>query len=594
MKNKLNALRQKMRDHNLQGYLVPHTDEHQSEYTPSYAKRIAWLTGFKGSAGLVSVALDTAAIFVDGRYTLQVRDQVDMKIYQQMKLYIDKGEDWFFDNLKEGDVVGFDPWLHDKASLKRAETKLSSKGIIFKAIGSNLIDEIWKDRPAPSRAKVKVQDVRFAGESSSAKRKRIAIKMKEVEANALVITSLDSIAWLFNIRGTDVDCTPLVLSFAILHQSGKADLFIDKEKLTDDVIKHLGKSVKCYGKDEFAGALASLGKGQKKVMVDPKRAHKAIFDLLIDVDAQIVEADDPCQLDKACKNQVELDGTRAAHVRDAAAVCRFLRWLDENGPSGKYDELDAVKKLYEYREEVPLFRGDSFDTISGAGSNGAIVHYNVKEAKPKKIEKNMLYLVDSGGQYLDGTTDITRTITIGEPTEEQRDNFTRVLKGHIALAQARFPKGRTGAHLDTLARKPLWDVGLDYDHGTGHGVGCYLGVHEGPQSISPLAHSVALQAGMVLSNEPGYYKTGEYGIRIENLVIVRNSYFRGQERPMHTFETITLVPIDTRLVNAHMMNVAEITWLNIYHAKVREKISPLLTGPDREWLMNATGSITSL
>lgn len=594
MKNKLNALRQKMREQKLTGFLVPHTDEHQSEYTPSYAKRIAWLTGFKGSAGLVGVTLGTAAIFVDGRYTLQVRDQVDMKIYQQMKLFEDKIEDWFYDNLKEGDVVGFDPWLHDKSTLERAEKKLSSKGIVLKAVEINPIDEIWDDRPSPSTAEIKAHDVKFAGETSNAKRKRIALKLKELNADALVITSLDSIAWLFNIRGTDVECTPLVLSFAILHHTGKADLFVDPKKLTDDVSKHLGKSVSCYRKDEFVEVLSTLGKRKKSVMVDTKRAHKAIFDILSDANAAIIESQDPCQLDKASKNQIELEGTRAAHVRDAVAVCRFLRWLDENGESSKYDELDAVKKLYEYREEVPLFRGNSFDTISGAGSNGAIVHYNVKEAKPKKIEKNMLYLVDSGGQYLDGTTDITRTVAIGEPTEEQRDNFTRVLKGHIALAQARFPKGRTGAHLDTLARKSLWDVGLDYDHGTGHGVGCYLGVHEGPQSISPLGHSVALQAGMILSNEPGYYKTGEYGIRIENLVIVRNSDFRGQERPMHTFETITLVPIDTRLVNAHMMNVAEITWLNIYHAKVREKIAPLLSGKDREWLMQATESITSL
>lgn len=594
MKNKLNALRQKMREQKIAGLLVPHTDEHQSEYTPSYAKRIAWLTGFKGSAGMVGITLGAAAIFVDGRYTLQVRDQVDMKIYQQMKLYEDKIEDWFFDNLKEGDVVGFDPWLHDKATLERAEKKLSTKGISLKSIKTNLVDEIWKDQPSPSTVGIKAHDERFAGETSSVKRKRVANILKEASVNALVLTSLDSIAWLLNIRGEDVECTPLALSFAILHQSGKADLFIDPEKLNDDVSKHLGKSVSCYEKDRFEEALAALGKSKKRVMVDPKRAHKAIFDILMSANAEIVEAADPCQIDKACKNQIELEGTRAAHVRDAAAVCRFLCWLDENGPSGKYDELDAVKKLYQFREEVPLFRGNSFDTISGAGSNGAIVHYNVKEAKSKRIEKNMLYLVDSGGQYLDGTTDVTRTVAIGEPTEEQRDNFTRVLKGHIALAQARFPKGRTGAHLDTLARKPLWDVGLDYDHGTGHGVGCYLGVHEGPQSISPLGHSVALQAGMILSNEPGYYKTGEYGIRIENLVIVRNSDFRGQERPMHTFETITLVPIDTRLVNAHMMNVAEITWLNIYHAKVREKIAPLLSGKDLEWLMQATESITSL
>ncbi|MDG1707301.1 MAG: aminopeptidase P family protein [Emcibacteraceae bacterium] len=594
MNNKLAALRQKMRDHNLAGFLVPHTDEHQSEYTPDYAKRIAWLTGFMGSAGLVAVTLDHAAIFVDGRYTLQVRDQVDMKLYEQLKLHQDPAEDWYMENLSKGDVVGFDPWLHDKNWIKRATDKLSDKGIILKAVETNLIDAVWSNRPEPSMAMAVEHYVKYAGETSKDKRKRIAKKVKEEGADALVITSLDSIAWLLNIRGQDVDCTPLVLSFVILHKSGKADLYIAPEKLNNDVIQHLGSDIKCHAKDDFEIGLNSLGNNQSKVMVDPKRAHGAIFEILLSSNANIIEAEDPCQLDKACKNEAELQGTRAAHIRDAAAVCRFLRWIDENAASGKYDELDAVNILYNFRKDIDLFKGNSFDTISGAGSNGAIVHYNVKEASPKKLKKDMLYLVDSGGQYLDGTTDITRTIAIGTSTEEQRDNFTRVLKGHIALAQARFPQGRSGAHLDTLARKSLWDVGLDYDHGTGHGVGSYLGVHEGPQSISHLSHSVPLQSGMILSNEPGYYKTGEYGIRIENLGIVRNSVIRGQERPMNTFETVTMVPIDTRLVNAHMMTAAEITWLNIYHAKVRELIGPLLDGDDLKWLNDATESITTL
>ena len=594
MDNKLAALRQKLRDYSLAGFIVPHTDEHQSEYTPSYAKRISWLTGFMGSAGLVTVTLDRAAIFVDGRYSLQVRDQVDMKLYEQMKLHQDLAENWYMENLSEGDVVGFDPWLHNKNWIKRATDKLSEKGIILKAIETNPIDEVWNDRPVPSAAMAVSHDVKYAGETSKNKRKRIAATIKEKDANALVITSLDSIAWLLNIRGEDVDCTPLVLSFVILHKSGKADLYIAPEKLNDDVIQHLGSDIKCHPKVDFEKGLKSLGDNQSKVMVDPKRSHAAIFDILLSSNADIIEGEDPCQLDKACKNETELDGTRAAHIRDAVAVCRFLRWIDENAASGKHDELDAVNVLYGFRKEVELFKGNSFDTISGAGSNGAIVHYNVKEASPKKLKKNMLYLVDSGGQYLDGTTDITRTIAIGDTTEEQRDNFTRVLKGHIALAQARFPQGRTGAHLDTLARKSLWDVGLDYDHGTGHGVGSYLGVHEGPQSISPLSHAVPLQSGMILSNEPGYYKTGEYGIRIENLVVVRNSVIRGQERPMNTFETVTMVPIDTRLVNAHMMTASEITWLNIYHAKVRENITPLLSGDDLKWLTAATESITAL
>ncbi|MBT5187548.1 MAG: aminopeptidase P family protein, partial [Kordiimonadaceae bacterium] len=426
------------------------------------------------------------------------------------------------------------------------------------------------------------------------KRKRIAALLKSKGANALVLTALDSIAWLFNIRGSDVNCTPLVLSFAILYDNAKADLFIDSDKIDDEVKKHLGSHVNLFSKNDFVAGLGKLGTSNKCVMVDPKKSHAAIFEALENADAKIIEADDPIQLDKACKNDVELEGARKAHIRDAVAVCRFLYWIDNNAHKGKIDEIDAVNEFYDLRKEVPLFQGNSFDTISGAGPNGAIVHYKVSPETSRKLENGMLYLVDSGGQYLDGTTDITRTVAIGTPTEEQRDRFTRVLKGHIALAQARFPVGRSGAHLDTLARKSLWDVGLDYDHGTGHGVGSYLGVHEGPQSISPVGHNVALKPGMILSNEPGYYKTGEYGIRIENLVIVRDSGYAEEERPMLTFETITIAPIDTRLVNPHMMSAAEITWLNIYHAKVRETVSPLLENDEKEWLIHATESITSL
>ena len=592
MDKRLKALRQKLREEKLSAFLVPHTDEHQSEYTPSYAERLEWITGFKGSAGFSVVSLNQAAIFVDGRYTLQVRDQVDLSLFSTLKLHQDQVEDWLFDNLDEGDVVGYDPWLHSKKWLEKAERKLSPKNISLKAVTKNSIDEVWLDRPEPSKALAKLHQDKYSGEKSSLKRRRIAGEVKSKGADALVLTALDSIAWLFNIRGSDVDTTPLVLSFAILYNTGKAALFIDPDKIDDDILKHLGKQVKHYPKEDFTSALQKLGKDGLKVMADPKSAHAAIFEALQSSDAVIIEADDPCQLDKACKNDVELDGTRNAHIRDAVAVCKFLCWVDENTPSSKIDEIDAVNKLLELRKEVFLFQGVSFDTISGAGPNGAIVHYKVTEETSRKLENNIIFLVDSGGQYLDGTTDITRTIAIGKPTEEQRNNFTRVLKGHIALAQARFPVGRTGAHLDTLARKSLWDVGLDYDHGTGHGVGSYLGVHEGPQSISPLAYNVPLKPGMIISNEPGYYKTGEYGIRIENLVIVGNSKYEEEERPMLTFETITMVPIDTRLVNVHMMTAAEITWLNIYHAKVREKIMPFLKGKDKEWLIQATEAIT--
>lgn len=594
MKNRLRSLRQELREQKLTCFLIPHTDEHQSEYTPSYAERLAWVTGFDGSAGFAAVTLTQAAIFVDGRYTLQAKSQVDNALFSRMKLYQDPIEDWLFDNLSQGDVVGYDPWLHTKDWLARAEKKLALKNISLKAVELNPVDQVWTDRPKPSKALIEIHRDRYSGEKSSLKRKRLAGEVKEKGADALVLTSLDSIAWLFNIRGSDVAMTPLVLSFAILHSTGRAELFVDPDKLNDEVEKHLSTQVKCHSKEEFNTTLEQLGNDKLKVLVDPVRAHAAVFEALEKAGAQIIEGDDPCQLDKACKNDVELAGTRKAHIRDAVAVCRFLCWLDEHGPSGKIDEMDAVNELFDLRKEVSLFQGNSFDTISGAGPNGAIVHYRVTEKTSRKLEKDMIYLVDSGGQYLDGTTDITRTVTIGTPTEEQRDHFTRVLKGHIALAQARFPVGRTGAHIDTLARKSLWDVGLDFDHGTGHGVGSYLGVHEGPQSISPLSYKVALKPGMILSNEPGYYKAGEYGIRIENLVIVRNSEYEGEERPMLTFETITLAPIDTRLVNAHMMSVAEITWFNIYHAKVREKIAPLLEGKEKEWLIRATESITTL
>ena len=594
MVERLRALRQVMRENKVAAFLVPHADEHQSEYTPKYAERLSWISGFDGSAGFACITLSEAALFVDGRYTLQAKNQVDGKAYTRLNIPDDKPEDWLFDQLKRGDVVAYDPWLHTKPWIESVASKLAKKNIELKAYQTNFIDEVWKDRPAPSKAKATVHKDRYSGEKSSDKRKRIAAELKSRGAKALVITSLDSIAWLFNIRGSDVEHTPLVLSFAILFDNANAVLFIDPDKLDKEVKTHLGKQVEFKPKENFIKDVKKLSGDGLKIIADPKKAPAAVFDVLSAGKSEIIELNDPCQLDKACKNEVELDGARSAHIRDAVAVCRFLRWVDENGPTGKYDELDAVQKLLDLRKEVPLFQDTSFDTISGAGPNGAIVHYRVTEKSSRKLNKCMIYLCDSGGQYLDGTTDITRTVTIGTPTEEQKDHFTRVLKGHIALAQARFPKGRTGAHLDTLARKSLWDVGLDYEHGTGHGVGSYLGVHEGQQSISPLGYSTPLKPGMILSNEPGYYKTGEYGIRIENLIIVRNSEYEEEERPMLTFETITLVPIDTRLVNAHMMSAAEITWLNIYHAKVREKISPMLSGKDKEWLLNATESITSL
>lgn len=592
MKNKLVALRQQLREKKLDGFIIPHADEHQSEYTPSYAQRLCWISGFNGSAGQAALTLDRAAIFVDGRYTLQVREQVDVKNFTPLSLHTDKLEDWLIDVLPKGGRVGYDPWLHTRASLEKVRKGL--RGIELVPVDQNPIDQVWEDRPGPSLAPAVPHLLKYSGEAATHKRERIAAAVREAGADAVVLSSLDSIAWLLNIRGSDVDHTPLVLSFAILKVDGTASLFVAPEKISPELKKHLGKGVKLHAKTDFEDGLKALGKKEFIVQLDETRSPSAIFDILENSGATVIIATDPCVLPKACKNDVELDGTRAAHIRDAVALCRFLAWVDTHGPSGKVDEIAAADKLLEFRKSVPLFQDTSFTTITGAGPNGAIVHYRVTPETSRMLDNGMIYLVDSGGQYLDGTTDVTRTIAIGKPTEEQKDRFTRVLKGHIALAQARFPKGRTGGHLDVLARKPLWDVGLDYDHGTGHGVGSFLGVHEGPQNISEGAVHVPLVPGMILSNEPGYYKSGEYGIRIENLVIVRESDFVEEERPMLTFETITFAPIDRRLINPHMMTTAEITWYNIYHAQVRDKVAPHLKGDDLVWLMGATESLIVL
>ncbi|WP_321396592.1 aminopeptidase P family protein [Emcibacter sp.] len=591
-KGRLLSLRQQLRDLGLQGFVVPHADEHQNEYTPANAERLAWLTGFTGSAGEAVLTLSEGAIYVDGRYTLQVRQQTDRNQFTPLNLYEDKMEDWLVDRVGKGDRIGYDPWLHTREWIGKVSEKLSEKGALFVPLDDNPIDQVWQDRPADSDAPAVAHPIEYSGEDSLHKRERIGADIKSKGADAAVLTLLDSIAWLFNIRGRDVAHTPLVSSYAILFADGSATLYIDPGKVNKELKAFLGDSVKLTSKSVFPAGLVKLKK--KRVLVDPKRSHAAVFELLDKAGAVIVEGQDPCLLPKAMKNDVEIKGTRAAHNRDAVAVCKFLAWLDTAGPKGSIDEAAAAEKLLSFREEQDLFRDTSFDTISGAGPNGAIVHYRVTPDSSRTLEPDMLYLVDSGGQYLDGTTDITRTVCIGTPTEEQKDRFTRVLKGHIALAQARFPHGRSGAHLDSLARKPLWDVGLDYDHGTGHGVGSYLGVHEGPQSISRLGFGVPLEQGMILSNEPGYYKEGEYGIRIENLILVRERRFDEEERPMLSFETLTHVPIDKRLINAYMMTTAEITWFNIYHAQVREIVGPHLTGKEREWLMRATESLMVL
>ena len=581
---RLSRLRDELARRGLAGLLVPMADEHQNEYVPPRAQRIAWLTGFTGSAGLVIVLADTAALFTDGRYTLQARAQVDASLYELRHISDEPAADWLAERLTVGARLGFDPWLFTADGAARFRAAAERAGASLVPLEDNPLDAVWADQPAAPLAPVVPHELRYAGEASADKRGRVA---QGLGADAAVLTATDSIAWLFNIRGGDVAHTPLALAFATLRSDGTADLFLDRRKLTPGLDAHLGNAVALREPAEFAGALAELA--GKRVRVDPAVSAAWVFERLEAAGAQIVRAADPCQLPKACKNEVELAGARAAHRRDGAALARFLHWLELN--ADRTDELAAAERLEAFRREDPLFRDTSFDTISGSGPNGAIVHYRSTSETNRKLPAGSFFLVDSGGQYLDGTTDVTRTIAIGAPDAEMRDRFTRVLKGHIALARCRFPEGTTGSQLDALARLALWQAGLDYDHGTGHGVGSYLGVHEGPQRISKLANTVALKPGMIVSNEPGYYKTGAYGIRTENLVAVARQEIAGAEKPMLGFETLTRAPIDLAAVEPSLLDSAERAWLNDYHAEVRAALRPQLDAAAADWLDRATRAI---
>ena len=571
----------------LDGFVVPISDEHMSEYVGDYAQRMAWLTGFGGSAGTAAVLPTKAAVFIDGRYTVQVRDQVDGSLFDYVGVPQSSVAEWLGANVSAGQKVGFDPWLHGIDWARSLGRALTAKGAQLVAVDKNPLDAAWDDQPEPSAAPVAVHDVALAGQSAVEKREVIADWLKANGLDTTVMTALDSIAWTFNIRGTDVSHTPVGLAFAMLHSDATADLFIAPEKVTDAVRAHLGNSVRIHDRDAFEAALADCK--DKKVAVDPDRAVAASFTALEAAGAKIERHRDPAVLPKAIKNDVELGGTRAAHVRDGVAVARFLQWMEDIAPQGGLDELGAAAKLRAFREKSGSLIDLSFDTISAAGPNGALPHYKVDETTNRAIETGTLYLVDSGGQYADGTTDITRTIAIGAPTAEMRRRFTQVLKGHIALATARFPKGTRGSQLDILARQYLWADGVDYAHGTGHGVGAYLAVHEGPQRIAKPAGGQAgpedpLHAGMVLSNEPGYYKAGAFGIRIENLVIVVPLSIDGAEEDMLGFETITFAPIAQNLVETALLSPAEADWLDAYHAEVFAKLAPGMSDADRAWL----------
>ncbi len=527
-----------------------------------------------------------AAIFVDGRYTLQVRDQVDGRFYAYESVPQTSIADWLGVHAPQGGRIGYDPWLHTSAWVKAASAALAKKGATLVAVDTNPIDAVWPDRPAPSAARLVVHEDRFAGRSAADKRQAIADWLVETGADAAVLSALDSIAWAFNIRGKDVDRTPVALAYAIIHADATADLYVAPEKMDDAVAQHLGNAVRVRDGVTFAAALRDFA--GKTVVADPERAVAAIFDGLQEGGATVLPLRDPAVLPKAIKNDVEIAGHKAAQARDGAALSRFLHWVSVEAPKGGLTEMSAADRLEAFRKDTGLLQDLSFDTISGAGPNGAVVHYRVEDKTNRPIETGTLYLVDSGGQYRDGTTDVTRTLAIGTPTREMQERFTLVLKGHVALARAVFPVGTRGGQLDILARQYLWAQGLDYAHGTGHGVGSFLSVHEGPQRIATFGGGdEPLQAGMILSNEPGYYKTGEYGIRIENLVLVEERAVPGAEKPMLGFATLTFAPIDRALIATDLLGADERSWIDAYHAQVLDVVGPQLEGDALVWLKGA-------
>ncbi len=586
-RSRIDALRAQLKACEVDGFVIPRADEHQNEYVPARAERLLWSTGFSGSAGVAIVFTDRALVFVDGRYTLQIRDQVDLDVFEPLHLIDQPPHEWLAANLKPGQVLGIDPWMHTVNGAQRLQRAADRAGAELRPLETNPLDAAWTDQPPAPISPIIVQRLEHAGTSSADKRKALG---DALDGDAVVLTTPDSIAWLLNVRGADVPHTPLPLSFAILFADGTVDLCVDPRKLAPGTRAHLGDDVRLFAADALGSRLARLA--DKTVQIDPNKAADHVRGRLQDAGATVTYGADPCALPKAVKNEAELEGTRAAHRRDGAALTRFLAWLDHNADRG-LDELTCADRLHAFRLEDPTLRDLSFDTISGAAGNGAIVHYRVTEETNRTLEQGTLYLVDSGGQYPDGTTDVTRTVAIGTPTAEMRDRFTRVLKGHINLGTARFCQGTTGAQLDALARLPLWQAGIDYDHGTGHGVGSYLGVHEGPQRISKAHNTIALQPGMIVSNEPGYYKTGEYGIRIENLVVVQRESVDGGERDMLCFETLTLAPIDRRLIEPSLLTDAELDWVNAYHARVLETITPLLADEEtKEWLARAAAPLS--
>jgi Xaa-Pro aminopeptidase len=591
---RVQALRAELARRGLTGFIVPRADRHQNEYVPEADERLAWLTGFTGSAGVAVVLRERAALFVDGRYTLQVRQQIDQSLFAVEHLGDNPPHQWLEKNLTAEDRIGYDPWLHTVDSVERLAKACAANGAALVAVEPDLFDAIWTDRPPQPLGAVVLHDIAFAGEAAVTKLARIRPEIGKLKADALVLSDPHCVAWTFNIRGSDVQHTPLPLAFAIIPREGRPALYVDGRKLANEVRDSLETLADVREPASFARDLGRLGEEKKTVRIDQATAADALARLITSHGGKLSRGPDPIVVMKAVKNSVEIEGAKAAHRRDGAAVVRFLAWLEGAAAGGRLSEIEAVEALESFRRETGKLKDVSFPTIAGAGPNGAIVHYRVTRKTNRMIVAGSLFLVDSGAQYLDGTTDITRTLAVGAPSEEMRERFTRVLKGHIAIARATFPDGTNGSQLDPFARQFLWQAGLDFDHGTGHGVGSYLSVHEGPARLSKLG-TVALKRGMILSNEPGYYKTDQYGIRIESLVLVVEApAVAGAEKPLNAFETLTLAPIDRRLIKPDLLTSEERQWLDAYHTRVLAGLAPLLDAPTRAWLEAATAPIGSV
>ena len=590
--DRVKALVRELKSRRLKGFLVPHSDKHQNEFLPPSEERLAWLTGFTGSAGVAIVTDKGSALFVDGRYILQAPEQVDTSLFEVLQVPEAKPSSWLKETLVRGNAIGYDPALHTIKEIDRLSNTLSAEGIRLTPVPENPIDKLWgQDRPKPPAAPVYPQPLEFSGRGTSEKIADVQKTLADDGQDAVLLTAPDSICWLFNIRGGDLKHTPVALALAIVPKEGRPTLFIDPAKVGDNVRGALRPFVDLATPEELDDRLKALAAEKAKVRLDPNEAA-VHFARVLEADGVKYEAGvDPCSLPKAIKTQAEIKGARAAQMRDAVAMTRFLAWLDEVSESGRIDEVSAAMKLEDFRRESGQLKDISFDTISASGPHGAFTHYRPMKATKRVLDKNSLYLIDSGGQYVDGTTDITRTVAVGKPSPEMKRHYGLVLKAHIAIASARFPKGTRGQDLDPFARRALWDAGLDFDHGTGHGVGSYLSVHEGPQRISRLG-TEELKPGMILSNEPGYYREGSYGIRLENLVLVTPlEKIDGGEREMMGFETLTLVPFDRRLIDPKQLERFELAWLNAYHARVRREVEPQLLSDDRPWLRHATAPI---